>query len=325
MLKLFKQNVLAQVVIIVIASLAMWLPSMLQHLELPVSVSNAFLFELVMPFVMAHPMVASIVGYLLVLAEGFWFNEILYRFKLIPQNTLLPMLAYVVAMSVGQEVHTLTPMVLANAAILGSCRQLLVPDTLMVSLDQLFNASFLVALATLLYLPCFTLLLPLVIIFTVHSLYRWRHWVMMLLGFVAPYILVATYYFVTDRLNYNFYLTKSDLFNIGFSTETPSVWGWIQQVFFIVFTLCSLLTTISAFGEQTTMNRKNATVICLPMIAGAMMLFYSELFPVNGQLFALPAAFVIAQFFLNAKPYQGRRNRSWVFSLLLILYIAIGF
>lgn len=322
MVRLFRQNLLLQFALILVVGVALWLPALAEGGVAMSNMGGAPLYDLLYDWLSPHPLLSTIIGLLLVLVEGWVLNTQLYNNKLISQNTLLPMLCYVLLMSHSQM--GLTPMTMVNLVLLVCVGQLMVPENLTITLDQLFSSACLVALASLFYLPAITLLLPLVITFMVHSLYRWRHWVMMLLGLLAPYIVVLTVWFLTDRMHYNLYLTRCLLgdWGLGFSLQT-SVYGWVSQIFVLLMLVVSLGSMVSNASEHTTMYRENMTTICIPLLASVVMLGYSQVFPVDMQLIALPAAPAMATWFLTRQP--RKRLGTILYDLTLILLIVLCF
>lgn len=320
MIKLFRQNVLLQFTLILAVGVALWLPALLEGGVAMPDETGAPLYGLLYEWLSPHPLLSTLIGLVLVLAEGWALNTLLYNNKLIHHNTLLPMLCYVALMSHGQM--GLTPMVLVNLVLLVCVGQLMVPENLTITLDRLFLASCLVAVASLFYLPAVILLLPLAITFIVHSLYRWRQWVMLLLGFLAPYVLVVIIWFLTDRLNYNLYLMRCMLGDAGVVFCLPtSTFDWMSQVFILGLLIVSLGWAFSSSSERTTMYRENMTTICIPLLASMLMLAYSGLFPVDMQLLAMPAATLIASWFLARTP--RKRLGSVLYDIIFILFIAL--
>ena len=321
MLNLFRKNEFLQLVIILVAGVALWMPSFLHPAAAMPQVGNAPLYELLASWLSPHPQLATWVAFVLVVLEGWLLNVLLYNHKVLSQSTLFPMFAYVLLMSHGGEPLTLTPMILVNLALLGCLSQLMVPDTLTISFDQIFQASALVALATLCYLPAITLMVPLIIIFLVHSLYHWRHWVMLLLGFLAPYILLALCYFMADRLGYISYLYRGALADFslrGWRIDTE-VWGLVAQGGTLALIVVSLLALLSGAKEHTTMYRENVTTLSVTILAAVGMMAYEQCLPLDLQLLALPASVMVALFLLSLSPRRPLGKALGDATLLLFL------
>lgn len=325
--KIFKQNVILQLLIIIAVSVCLWMKAFVSPLPATTPDGAAVLYETLFAWLVPHPVLSAVLALLLVLAEGLWINSILYNHKLIPQNTLLPMLFFVTVMGFGRQQLTLTPMVVANIAIIGGMKQLMVPENLTISLDRIFNTALFTAIASLIYTPAMLVLVPMIIAFTIHNLYRWRHWVMLLLGFLAPYIIAATCYFMSDRLFYAYYLMRCDLsrFDIIVAPTTP--WLTVTNILLLLLMTVALVSYTSRLGGRTTMFRKNSSVVTLLIISAILMAFYGVAFPLSSQLFAIPAAFLLTTFFVNLPVSSGISHKkwTWLYDIMLILTIVISF
>ncbi|MBR1516872.1 MAG: hypothetical protein IJ620_01825, partial [Bacteroidales bacterium] len=98
-----------QFVIILVVMIVMWLGAFIHPVQMPV-MQSGFIYQFFYNIFHGVPLLASIVAFLIIGVEGFWLNAILYNCRLVPQNTLLPMLLYVVAMSSQPDTQTITPM-----------------------------------------------------------------------------------------------------------------------------------------------------------------------------------------------------------------------
>ena len=193
MLKIFRTDVFLQIVIILVVSVAMWVGVFIHPQPMPMVGGGQLYYWLTG---MLTPLWGTIIAYVLVLLEGFLLNGILYRHKMIAQSTLLPMLFYVIAMSLGTP--TLTPILLGSLMLLIAIDQLMLTTTLLsLPLDKVFAAAAAIALATLFCPAMAVFFIPLIASMFNYSLYGWRDWTMFLLGLLAPYIILETIFFVS--------------------------------------------------------------------------------------------------------------------------------
>lgn len=318
MIKLFKLNGIGQLIPIIGAVVLLWAKVFISPLEMPSGFGYAPLYDLVYSIFSSHCRIASAIALVLIVLEGLWINVLFYNHKMLQQNTLMPAFFFIVAMSFAPSSRTLTPLLLANIAIIPATRQMMVHEDLNITLDNIFNSALLISIATMLYLPAVALIIPLMISFSIHKLYRWRHWVMMLLGFLAPIIIAATVYFLTDRLYYIAYLAKSDIFHFPMEIGALRAMTVLKYGAFILLTLVVLFKYFSFANERVTIFRKNASIVTVILIASIIMHFYDHLFPIDPQTAAIPFAFLATGFFLSAK------RKIWVYELIIFLLVAVG-
>ncbi|MBR1644142.1 MAG: hypothetical protein IJ684_02070 [Bacteroidales bacterium] len=318
MIKLFKQRGIAQWLILLVSCGLLWSKALYTTAVPMPNDGFAPLYELLYNWLSPYPTAAMAVAWALIVAEGFLLAAMLNDYKLSPVRSLLPALMYIVAMSYHASSLTLTPMLVVNLTVILMLRQLLLTGNVTLPTEKVFNAALFVSLATLFYMPAATLLIPLLISLAVYKMYSWRDWIVTLLGIAAPYIVLVTYYFLTDQIDFMLYMFSNDVAELEVHVASKSVLHSVANAFFVLFLLVATVATSSHFTERTIEIRKNATVVMLVALAAVAMLFFSRLFPVDTQLFAVPFAFAGTVFLLASK------RKLWFFDTLLTTLVVLG-
>ena len=314
MLKTFRSNIPVQIAIILVASVLLWMKSFI-HPHPAVLEGGGDLYLLIcgsMP-----PTLSTIVAYLLVLAEGVLLNSILYRHKMITQSSLLPMLFYIIAMSIGQP--ALSPIILGSLFILLGIDQLLLTSTLLsVGLDKIFGASACIAVSAL-FCPVMTVfLLPLVASMFNYSLYSWRDRTMLILGFLAPIILLETCYYIGDQLFYRNYLMLYLLTDLHIKASGTPI-QWAVSILFLLMLVIGMGKALGGEQNRTINFNKNITTLLLFTLGSVALSFYTALFPLHTQGYAMP--FACCSTFLFIEPRRKEIIPGILFILLLLLFI----
>ena len=302
-------------IVIAIVSLAIWAPSFLTPPPMTSDAGFAPLYMLFYEWLQPLPLVATIIAYVLVVLEGIYLNMVLTRSKMVPFNSLMPALIYIVTMSFAPHALTLTPYILAAPCVIATLNQLLILDKMNISNDNILNASFLSALATLFCLPCLVLILFVVIGLMVHSQYRWRCWLMVLIGYIGPLVVAATFYFLTDRLYYISYITLNDILNPNFLIKRSSGLAAFNNVIFVILITLSGLMTFSRIREHSVVFRRNAEIILVLFFVLAVSLCYTCIIPFDPAVAAIPFAFMASNCLLTA------HKRLWVMEMTLSIFI----
>ena len=314
MLRIFRTNVFLQIVVILIVALAMWMGSFITPPPIPMVGGGHLYYWLVGLF---PPLVGTIVGFLLVLVEGFLFNAMLYRHKMISQSTLLPMLFYVIAMGLGSP--TLTPIVLGNLMLLFALDQLMLTGTLLsLPLDKVFGSATCIALATLFCPAMAVFFIGLVASMFNYSLYSWRDTTMLILGILAPYIIVETIFFLNDQMFYRNYLILYSFTDIHLIARG----GWIEWVGSGLFLLTLIMGLGAVFVNSQNRNinfKKNISTILLFLLSSVAYMLYTSVVPIPTQAFALPFACCCTSLFIEPKRKELGSNIFFV--VLIILFV----
>ena len=309
---MFKTNMAAQTFVVLAVSAIMWLGSFI-HPPLEPCEGGGHLFYWVAGLL--SPTMRVVVGYVLMLAEGLMLTSMLYRHKMLPQSNMMPLLFYTLAMSVGQP--TLSPALVGSFFLLFSIDQLLLTSTLLsIGQDKIFYASLSVACATLFCPAMAVMILPLFTNMFNYSLYGWRDWTMLILGLLAPYIVMETWFFMNDELFYRNYLIYYGLTDVEINIDGNWM-DWVASVAFSLVVVISIVTAMLGAQGQIATVSKNTTAILLFITGGLAMSFYSALLPVDTVAYAVPFAFGATMLF------TGVRHERWIHTLLFVLLILI--
>ena len=326
MLRLFGKSTIAQVIVLLAAMALMWARPLANALPMAPAAGYAPLYNLIYAPGL-HPIVAVITAMLLILIGGFALNLMLVRTSLTPQNNLMPCLLYCLFMSATAT--TLSPMLLANLITLVIMHLLLLRSTLLsIPHDKIFGTAALISIASMLYLPMLTLLIAYLLVAVNYRLYSWRDWIVLLLGLLAPYLLLWAYHFIVGDLQECFTLTAEGLSDLGVRTGRMPLLPMIATVLLIAVLTVSLFNFWHHLGEKTVAWQKNAVTVVMPFVAGLAVLFYSHLFPVNLQFFAAPFALSGTLLFAAPSRHYGCQRRpwhTWGLEILLVLMLIAAF
>lgn len=314
MLKTFKYNSLGQILIILMAAAALWAKAFVNPIEPTVGNTFAPLYDLLFGWVSSWPRFCSALALLLVLTEGVWLNILLYNHKVIASNSFLPTLLYLLTMSWDNSQLTLTPVLLTNLMILMACGQLLSHGATTIEVGNNFNASFCIGMASLFYLPALWYVLPLLFVFIIYKMYRWRHIAIGLLGLAAPFLVLFTYAFLDDKLDYWLILMGYDLINIHLTADFTSTFTTLFNCYYILL-LLTVLVAQTGTRDKVMIQRINSSIMMLPLLAAIPLSLYSLSFPIDTQLTAIPFAYLTTSFLIT------ERKRKWIGETVLWLLI----
>lgn len=317
MLKTFFKNGTGQFLILTIAIGLLWGKGFLHPSPLPPENGFSPLYDVLYDWLTPHPLLATVIAMTLTLIEGSILCLMLYNHKMLAAQTLLPMLFFVLAMGFQHVSTTVTPILVCTLFILLALRQLMLGDNQNLPADRLFNATLFIGISTLFYMPAASLLLPLLIVVTIYKLYNWRDWVVILLGLMAPYILLMTYYYMNDQLDYMLYLMGNNLTELKVAVMPMNTLKWVTNIALALFILWSIVNSLS-YRDATTDYRRNNALIMLITLAAIAMMFFDSMLPLNSQLFAIPFAY-------SATVYaMGIKRRTWLLSTIIIALFAAG-
>ena len=295
-MRIFRTNVVLQIFIILIVAVLMWIGVFIHPRPTPIEGGGQLYYWITG---LLSPLASTIIAFVLVIVEGVLLNSMLYRHKMMTQSSLMPLLFYIIAMSIGRP--TLTPMLLGSLFLIIGMSQLMLTTTLLsLDLDKIFGASASIACATLFCPAMAVFLVPLIANMFNFSLYGWRDWTMLILGILAPYIVLETYYYMVDELFYRNYLILYGLTDINWSVG-GSLIDWIGSLIFLLLFVVGFGSTVIN-GQNKTINfKKNLTAILLFTVGSILFTLYTHIFPVHTQAFAIPFALCTTLLFVDPK------------------------
>lgn len=314
MLKIFRTDIVTQAIIILIVSLLMWVGVFVHPQPIPIDGGGPIFYWMTSKL---SPLAGAIIAYVLVLLQGFMLNSMLYRHKMISQNTLLPMFFYIMAMSLGTP--TLSPLLLGYTLLILAIGQMMLTTTLLsLTIDKTFAAAALMSVGTVFCPAMAVFFVPLIFNMFNYSLYSWRDWTMLILGICAPYILIETIYYVTDQMFYRNYLLIYDMTDISFVAK-GNVAQWAMSIGYIVVLVLGL-GAVMVNSQSSTVNFKmNNTAVMIFLMGGILYTAYSSFVPIDTQSYAAPFACCATALF--AEPHRKENGRNVFFILIIIASI----
>lgn len=327
LLKVFKTSFLFQYVLLIILAGVLWSVSFFS-LDLSEPDTNSFLtpgYALLKNLIGANSIIGKICAWTIIVLGAFLINYILPKFGLIQKNTLIAGLVYIVIMS-----HS-TDMLYFHQAIVPSFLLLIVlfflfqVYTATEAYSQVFNSGFLIAISSFFYFPSIYLIVVVWLSFIVFRLYYWREWLIVLFGFITPYIFLYTYYFWFDEIPtvFNSYANYFSNINFFMFDIQFSIVNYVSSAILVVLILWSVFIVAGDLNEKIISVRKRYWILFwLFIIALLTDSIAGSLFRLHQVLIFIPASAFIAYGFLRS------RKTFWldiIFTLLVLLIMIKNF
>ena len=178
-----------------------------------------------------------------------------------------------------------------------------------------YNNYLFIGIAIMCYLPVAVFIVPFFFVFVTYKSYHWRDFIVAILGITAPAIILFTYAFLTDKLDYYFILIRHDILNVGLYISSQGVADIVKNIIFILILLWALLSQISTLNDSTIQQRINTVLFILPLLGAILMLPYDKLFTIDTQ----PTALVFA--FIGSNLLAADRKHAWINEVLFWIII----
>jgi len=263
--------------------------------------------------------IQTLISIILVSMGAIYLNYVTTKHDVIFQHSYLPALMYAVLMSFHKEAIQFHPLLVSNILIIRALDKtfsLFKNDS---PVSPIFDGSFLLAIATLIYFPSF--LIFFLFLYSIYNLrsFNFREMMIAAVGFILPFFFLAVYGFWTDTLvssTHNFF-ARFTIHKI--QEELHDVQSAIGIAVYIgLLVLMALIRLRSNFYRNTIKSRSTHEILFVFLILTlAGPLFLPAITFYHFTQLAIPFSIFLAYFFISAK------RRMWIYEASL--WILLGF
>jgi hypothetical protein len=309
-----ENNPIAILLIILIGGL-LWLPGLLEP-SAPAALVYTPLYAPVDFFLRSHPLISVICGFILSLTEAFLLNYIIYEHHLLTKKSWLPALIFAILSACTPGLLWLHPQAIAGLFLLGTLHLLLGTYRSDKAFGAVFNAGFLLGLASLFYVPSIVFLVFAITVIILLRPFIWREWIIFFFGVCVPLIYSFVYFFWNDRLQEvtRNVVTDPVVHRDFFLKLAPAYYALTFVVLFLV--TISMGRFIAGAGTSTLKTKKGVSVMVWFLVFAIISILPAQNYAVAGFLFSLfPLSLFISKYFLTAR-------RGWIAEVIFVLLLA---
>ena len=320
LIRFFKSSFYQQYLVLIIIAVLLWLRAYTAPCQPHETTDISPLFSLLSGLLPANAVFRLIPALILLLLEAVLLNFILIRHELLPKNSLLGALVFVVLMSQAPYVIGMNPVLGAGIFIIPAFDRIMNTYGKADPTKDVFSAAFLLALASLFYFPAVFILLLLILSFAIFGTFSVRMLFVTLAGIFAVYLYLFVYYFLFDMLEGQYWLYIGWIstfagFKPDYDITQYIVWGMIA-----LLTLAAILHSLSHMNEWNIKTRKKVLLIIWFMVLVLSALVYEGGMLHNTFLFlAIPLSVLISIYYANRKKAGTIMELYFMLLLLAIL------
>jgi hypothetical protein len=287
-IKFFKSSFFIQYLFIGIIGLCLWFSAFLSPPGMPVPEVPAPLYAFIYNLIFDIPLVATLLGFVLVLAETYWLTRILSHHELVLKNSSLSALIFLVLMSFLPDQLTLNPINIVLGFMILILHHLLISYNKPEHLDRIFAAGFFTAIASMFYLPFILWFVFVIVSFLVFRAGNWRAWMAAFIGLITPFLYLAVWYFWQDEflvkvLEYPKFFSRILVFPNPFHADF-----WVLSGFTLLMAMWGIF--LFRNGPQKTVEIRVKTNILLWTLVFTLLSFiFSRSMAIFHPALAIPA------------------------------------
>ena len=293
MLKFFKHNYIAQLVVIVLLLVVLWVPVFIAHVDdIAVGTPTTPLYNIFVGLFSRSSLTMTIFTFVVFGASVFFFNSMLSVNQLVSRNSSIGAFVYVLCMCCVPLQEVYYPFLLACPFIMMAMQTIYLIYQVEKPEIYLMNTGLFLALASMFYFPSIILIIWALISMMVMDIKGFRYYVIPITSFLIPYFLLFAYYYFDRTLieSYNDYiLTINDLSLVKLRVSISEM---SLLVLDLILLSLSFMMLKSGNADNSVSTRKKVNVTLLLLIFSFSMLFIQRPVMYNGLMFMVIAVFI---------------------------------
>ena len=321
LIKFFKQSYLQQFLALFAIQLLLWGKYLIAPHGLDLHSRIHPIYGLVIDLIGENPWTATIIAFCLLALAAILINIIMIRNELVPNNSLIPALIFVVIMSQGPVLLTLYPELIAIVFLLLAVDRLMrcYGESDILVINNILSASIFISLAAFSYLPALWFILIIWISMFIYRQLSLRIWAISVIGISLPLMYLASYNYIFDKPKEIYselleYFVFIKAITMDYPDPTYVIWGLI-----IIILIISVFYALTHLNEwNVNIRRKIIVILWLMIITIPVSIYSQEDFLANQTFLFVPVTMFISSFLGNLKI---RKWQELVFLLFVILIL----
>jgi hypothetical protein len=281
---------------------------------------NAF-YEMVFPLMTAYPRAAVTFAFILLMMQVYMINYVATSKEFTDRYSALPGLTYLLLMCSTAAMIAPHPVLFANAFLIPAVNKLLNAYENEQIAKQVFNIGFLIAMASLFFLPALAFFPVLIVSVIIYYIVNLRRIIASFLGLFTPYFFLSLYYFMKTASFLPPDMMDIDIHPLGIFYLDVNIY---EQVFIVVLSLLSFFSILRLQlvykGTKPIRIRKRITMLIIILLFSVLSYVMSnDNIQVHFGMVMVSLSIALSVFFFDIRK---RRFTEILFGLFVLLTLA---
>ena len=293
MLKFFRHSYIAQLVVIVLLLVVLWIPAFVTQLrDTAVGTPTTPLYNLIAGLFDSSSSAMTVLVFVVFGLCALFFNSMLSVNQLVTRNSSIGAFVFVLCLCCVPIKDEYYPFLLAIPFIMMVIQTFYLIYQVEKPEPYLMNAGFFLALASMFYFPSIILIIWMLIAMLVMDFRDPKHFLIPIIGFFVPYFILFVCFYFNHTLveKFNDYILAFN--EIGFEKLGVNTADWMVLVIAFALTWLSIMVILSDKTDNAVATRKKVSITIWLFFFGFMMLFMQKPVMFNGLVFIVMAIFV---------------------------------
>ena len=272
--------------------------------------------------------IEPILALILVFAQGVIINFLVFKYRMTGEQSLFAGLFYILLASTLTSFLGLTATLLATTFVILSFFELFESYRKPFAATNIFNVGMLLAIASFFHFSIVLFLLWGIICVNILRSGSVKEAVMLVVGFVVPYFLLATVYFMTD--SYDIFWNEHFGKNIAFMNFVGERSWFTVASYSFFFLLIAIVVLGQGFysSKRSMQAQKYQTVLYWTLIFSGLTIIFQAKTSLDSLILLAPSISIfLAYNFLYFKTQVGESvHLLWLLAVLIVQYhTSLGF
>lgn len=316
MIRFFSTGYLSRYLLLIIIGLIFWTPSIV-YPTFYTGVSS-FAYNQILFLTAQNLYLQTVASFIVTLVTAFLLNQCAIDNGLSGKISTLIALVYVVlTSSIAGEFHN-NPVIWINFLLVFVLSNLMRLPYVSNTIPVIFNAAFLIGVASLFYSQLVFLALFIWVSIFIHRIVTWRNLIVTIIGIALPYFLLLILFFAMDMLLEESYVLFNSLqidTNIVLMTDPIEI---AISVILLLILIFSAIGVANRIPEKNINLRRNLIITFFYLAIVFLILLVSTKSLVSTLLLCIPSALLIGHWLSSIK-----RTRWYDIALSLVMILII--
>jgi hypothetical protein len=316
MLKYINSNRLSVVILLVLLPVLFWIPSFSKDTVEYIPASGGMpLGDWIIRFNHNFRVLASIIGLLLIIVNGYLLIQLNTVHIFIPSRTQLPLFFYTVLVIGINQLNWLSPALIASTLLIilfyrvfNSYKN----DGISVNF---LDAGMLISLASLFYFPSIFFFFCLLITLLLIRPFIWREWAFALIGLLMPYAFAMSVYYLIDKpVSELFSGVAQDMRNLPVDLRFSQIITWSYVLLFTIIASYYIARAI----DSMKIHARKFFLVFLAYFVMSLLIFLIIRRSGTGMVYfgSIPLAYLFTHYFVKCR-------HTWVNDIFFILFVLL--
>ena len=293
MLKFFKHNYIAQLIVIVLLVVALWIPVFIsQAYEMAVESPTTPFYNIIVNICGYSSVTVSVLAFVVFITNVFFFNSMLSVNQLVTRNSSIGAFIFVLCIGCIPMQDEYFPFIFASSFIMIAMQTIYLLYQVEKPESYIMNASISIALASMFYFPSIILIIWMLLSLMVMGIKGFKNSIIVIVGFLLPYFFLFVFFYFNHTLVENFrayVLTFNELSFMKLEFKLSEIVVYLIDMLLFV---AAMMVIRSGETDNSVSTRKKVWVTLLLFIASIIMLFLQKPLLSNGLIFLVIAVVV---------------------------------